>query len=135
MRKRTYGLARTDPLCAGSYIGRVARDTIKSANRVLAALPTAAYERVRKHLEPVALPVNAAVYEAGAPSRYLLFPTTGIVSLVQAVASGDSTEVAVVGREGVVGISTFLGGEGTTSRATVQAAGHGVRLPMREAAD
>jgi CRP-like cAMP-binding protein len=108
----------------------MARDPIKSANRVLAALPNAVYERLGKHLEPVPLPVGTAVHEAGAAPKYLLFPTAGIVSLIQVAENGASTELAVVGSEGVVGCSTFLGGESMPSRAVVQSAGSAARLPV-----
>ena len=106
----------------------MARDPIKTANRVLAALPGAVYERLQKHLEQVPLPFGAAVYEAGMQPKHLLFPTAGIVSLLQMVESGATTEIAVVGSEGVVGYSMYMGGDSTTSRAMVQHTGTAVRL-------
>jgi len=106
------------------------RDPVKSSNRVLAALPHAAFERMQKQLEPMALPLGATLYEAGVAPKYLYFPVEGIVSLVQVVESGASTEVAVVGCEGVVGFSSFLSGEGTPTRALVQAPARGVRLSV-----
>jgi CRP-like cAMP-binding protein len=66
--------------------------------------------------------------ESGAPMRYVYFPTTAIVSLLYVTENGASAEVAVVGNEGIVGVSLFLGGETTTSRAVVQSAGHAYRL-------
>ena len=97
-------------------------------NHLLAALPAAAYERLVPHLEPVALPLGLVVFESGSKLRHLYFPTTGIVSLLYAMEDGASTEIAVIGNEGVVGIALFMGGESTPSRAVVQSAGRGYRL-------
>jgi CRP-like cAMP-binding protein len=97
-------------------------------NHILAALPAADYERLLPHLEPVAMPLGLVVFESGGKLRHLYFPATGIVSLLYAMESGTSTEIAVIGNEGVVGIALFMGGESTPSRAVVQSAGHGFRL-------
>ncbi|HSC94606.1 MAG TPA: Crp/Fnr family transcriptional regulator, partial [Burkholderiales bacterium] len=94
----------------------------------LAALPAADYERLLPHLEPVALPLGHVVFESGGKLRHLYFPASGIVSLLYTMANGASTEIAVIGNEGVVGIALFMGGESTPSRAVVQSAGHGYRL-------
>ena len=90
------------------------------ANAILAALPEDDFDRVRAHLEPIELPLGAALYEAGSRVRELYFPASGIVSLLQVMADGASAEIAVVGNEGVVGIAMFMGGETTPSRAVVQ---------------
>ena len=116
-------------MCAAAYIGFMPRDPYKSANRLLAALPGTVYERVQKQFESVPLPLGASVYEPGAQPKHVLFPTSGIISLVQVVESGASTEVAVVGNEGVVGFPVYLSGESTVSRAIVQSAGTAARLP------
>ena len=97
-------------------------------NHLLAALPASDYERLLPHLEPVALPLGLVVFESGSTLRYLYFPTSGIVSLLYAMENGASTEIAVIGSEGVVGIALFMGGESTPGRAVVQSAGHGYRL-------
>jgi len=97
-------------------------------NHLLAALPAAAYERLLPHLEPVAMPLGMVVFESGSKLRYLYFPASGIVSLLYAMEDGASTEIAVIGNEGVVGIALFMGGESTPSRAVVQSAGNGFRL-------
>ena len=89
-------------------------------NSILAALPASDFDRLRQHLEPVYLPLGAALYEAGSRVRQLYFPTYGIVSLLQVMADGASAEIAIVGNEGVVGIAMFMGGETTPSRAVVQ---------------
>jgi CRP-like cAMP-binding protein len=97
-------------------------------NHLLAALPAADYERLLPHLEPVTLPLGLVVFESGSKLRHLYFPASGIVSLLYAMEDGASTEIAVIGREGVVGIALFMGGESTPSRAVVQSAGYGYRL-------
>jgi hypothetical protein len=97
-------------------------------NALLAALPDAGRERWRSHLEPVELPLGAVLYEAGNKLTHVYFPTTAIVSLICVMDSGATTEIAIVGNEGVVGVSLFMGGESTTSRAVVQSAGRGLRL-------
>jgi CRP-like cAMP-binding protein len=97
-------------------------------NRLLAALPDGEWQRWRAHLEYVHLPLGRVLYEAGATMSHVHFPTTAIVSLLYVMESGSSAEIAVVGREGLVGISLFMGGGSTSSRAVVQSAGHGFRL-------
>ena len=89
-------------------------------NAILAALPEADFGRVAPHLETVDLSLGATLYEAGSRVRQIYFPSSGIVSLVQVMADGATAEIAVVGREGVVGIAMFMGGETTPSRAIVQ---------------
>jgi CRP-like cAMP-binding protein len=97
-------------------------------NRLLAALPEHAYEALRPSLEPIALTLGMAVYEAGARQRFVYFPTSGIVSLLYVLENGSSAEIAVTGNEGLVGIALFMGGETTPSRAVVQSAGAAYRL-------
>jgi CRP-like cAMP-binding protein len=98
------------------------------ANRLLAALPEESYEALAHHLEHMPMPLGKAVYESGAKQAYVYFPTTSIVSLLYVLTNGASAEIAVTGREGLVGIALFMGGETTPSRAVVQSAGHGYRL-------
>ena len=97
-------------------------------NQLLAALPAADYGRLLPYLEFVTLPLGLVVFESGSRLRHLYFPASGIVSLLYAMESGASTEIAVIGNEGVVGIALFMGGESTPSRAVVQSAGYGYRL-------
>ncbi len=97
-------------------------------NHLLAALPAADYARLEPYLEPIPLPLGRSVYESGGTQRYVYFPTDAIVSLLYVLADGDSTELGVVGNDGLVGISLFMGGDTTPSRAVVQSAGHGYRL-------
>jgi CRP-like cAMP-binding protein len=97
-------------------------------NALLGALPDAEFARWLPHLEPVELPLGAVLYEAGNRLTHVYFPTTAIVSLIYVMDSGATTEIAIVGSDGVVGVSLFMGGESTTSRAVVQSAGLGYRL-------
>jgi CRP-like cAMP-binding protein len=97
-------------------------------NHLLDALPAADAERWLPLLESVDMPLGSVLYESGDPLSHVYFPTTSIVSLLYVMENGASAEIAVVGNEGVVGISLFMGGESTSSRAVVQSAGHGLRL-------
>ena len=97
-------------------------------NSLLAALPDAEWQRWRNHLERVEMPLGQVLYEAGATLTHVYFPITSIVSLLYVMENGASAEIAVVGNEGLVGISLFMGGETTPSRAVVQSAGQGFRL-------
>jgi CRP-like cAMP-binding protein len=100
-------------------------------NHLLAALPTAEFERLAPHLELVPLPLGEVLYEPGGQLQHAYFPTSAIVSLHYVMESGASAETAGVGNEGVVGISLFMGGDTTPSSAVVQTAGHAYRLPSR----
>ncbi|MEP7056366.1 MAG: Crp/Fnr family transcriptional regulator [Caldimonas sp.] len=97
-------------------------------NRLLAALPDVEWQRWLPLLELVEMPLGAVLYESGAELSHVYFPTTSIVSLLYVMEDGGSAEIAVVGNEGIVGISLFMGGESTPSRAVVQSAGAGYRL-------
>ena len=97
-------------------------------NHLLAALPETDYLRLLPDLELIPMPLGWAVYESGGHLGYLYFPTTSIVSLLYVMENGASAEIAIVGNEGLVGISLFMGGESTPSRAVVQSAGNGYRL-------
>ncbi|RST53083.1 Crp/Fnr family transcriptional regulator [Variovorax sp. MHTC-1] len=98
------------------------------ANHLLAALPDAELQRWLPQLEHVDLPLGHVLYESGATLSHVYFPTTAIVSLLYVLENGASAEIAVVGKEGIVGISLFMGGESTPNRAVVQSAGKGLRL-------
>ena len=97
-------------------------------NHLLAALPAEDFARLAPHLELVPMPLAEALYESGGRLQYVYFPTTSIISLLYVMIDGASAEIAVVGNEGVLGISLFMGGETTPSRAVVQSAGFGYRL-------
>jgi CRP-like cAMP-binding protein len=97
-------------------------------NHLLAALPKSDYERLAPHLELIPMKLGDVLYESGFKLRYVYFPMTSIVSLLYVMENGASAEIAIVGNEGILGISLFMGGDTTPSRAVVQSAGHGVRL-------
>jgi CRP-like cAMP-binding protein len=97
-------------------------------NHLLAALPLAVYERLTPALELISLELGLVIYESSVRQDYLLFPTTAIVSLLYVLEDDSSTELAIVGHEGVVGISLFMGGGTTPSRAVVQSTGYAYRL-------
>jgi CRP-like cAMP-binding protein len=100
-------------------------------NRLIAALPEADLRRWLAALEPVNLSLGQVIYESGRSLSHVYFPTSAIVSLLYVMESGASAEIAVVGFEGVVGISLFMGGETTPSRAVVQSAGQAYRMPSK----
>jgi CRP-like cAMP-binding protein len=97
-------------------------------NELLACLPDAEWQRWEPLLELVDLPLGKVLYESGAPLSHVYFPTNAIVSLLYVLENGASAEIAVVGREGVVGVAIFMGGGSTPNRAVVQSAGMGYRL-------
>ena len=86
-------------------------------NLLLAALPDPEWQRWLPQLEPVVMPLGQVLYESGVTLSHVYFPTTAIVSLLYVMENGASAEIAVVGNEGIVGISLFMGGESTSSRA------------------
>ena len=92
-------------------------------NHLLAALPPAIQQRLFPMLELFPLPLGKVLYESGDTMRYVYFPTDSIVSLLYVMESGASAEISVVGKDGIVGVSLFMGGESTSSRAVVQSAG------------
>src|SRR5512147_1354667 len=100
-------------------------------NHLLRALPPADLQRWLPLLEAVEMPLGHVLYESGRTLSHVYFPTTCIVSLLYVLENGASAEIAVVGHEGVVGISLFMGGETTPSRAVVQSAGSACRLPAQ----
>ena len=98
-------------------------------NHLLAALPLGEFERISPYLELTPLKLGEVLYESGGHLRHVYFPTDSIVSLLYVMEDGASAEIAVVGNEGILGISLFMGGETTPSRAVVQSQGFGYRLP------
>jgi CRP-like cAMP-binding protein len=97
-------------------------------NQLLSALPAPEWQRWLPQLEAVDMPLGQVLYESGSTLSHVYFPTTAIVSLLYVMEDGASAEIAVVGNEGIVGISLFMGGESTPSRAVVQSAGLGFRV-------
>jgi CRP-like cAMP-binding protein len=97
-------------------------------NHLLAALPAADGERLAPHLQLVEMPRGKVVYEPGDVLRYAYFPKDCIVSLLYVLEDGASTEISIVGNDGLVGLALFMGGGTTPSRAVVQSGGHAYRL-------
>jgi CRP-like cAMP-binding protein len=98
-------------------------------NHLLAALSPEVQSRLFPHLELAELPLRALMYEAGRPMRHVYFPTDSIISMQYLMENGASTAISVVGNEGLLGITLYMGGESTPSRSLVQSAGHAYRLP------
>ncbi|MYL24899.1 helix-turn-helix domain-containing protein [Halomonas alkaliantarctica] len=97
-------------------------------NRLLGLLPKEELNRLSPYFEEVTLTLGQSLCESGQPMSHVYFPIDAIVSLLCVMENGASTEIAVVGHEGIVGVPLFLGGETTLSRAIVQSAGQAYRL-------
>jgi CRP-like cAMP-binding protein len=106
-------------------------ETEPRMNRLLAALPEEDFERWLPQLERVAMPLGQVLHDQGRSPSHAYFPTTSLVALLSVMESGATSEIAVVGNEGMVGLGLFMGGGGTPSGAVVQSAGEGFRLPAR----
>ncbi len=104
-------------------------------NHLLAALSPAVQARLFPHLELAELPLRALMYEAGRPMRHVYFPTDSIISMQYLMENGASTAISVVGNEGLLGITLYMGGESTPSRSVVQSAGYAYRLPRPRVKD
>src|SRR5687768_6332953 len=100
-----------------------------SQNHLLGALSPAVQGRLFPHLELAELPLRALMYEAGRPMRHVYFPTNSIISMQYLMENGASTALSVVGNEGLLGITLYMGGESTPVRSLVQSAGFAYRLP------
>ena len=121
------GVGKT-PAFSGKEGTPPAASSTPHQNHLLDALPASDYERLASHLELIPMNLGDVLYESGAKLRYVYFPTTCIISLLYVMEDGASAEIAVVGNEGILGISLFMGGNTTPSRAVVQSAGHAFRL-------
>lgn len=106
-----------------------------AGNHLLAALPAADFSRMSGQLERVPLKLGDALYESGSQLSHVYFPVSGIVSLIHTLADGGAAEIAVVGRDGCVGIAILLGARTTQSRAVVQVGGFGYRMKAQTALD
>ena len=100
-------------------------------NRILGALPAADYERLLPDLELIPMPLGWTMTEPGDHEKFVYFPIEGIVSLIYDLDDGSTSEVALVGNEGMVGISIFMGGEGMPGSMKVQSVGHAYRLSRK----
>lgn len=101
----------------------------RPGNHLLAAMPEAEYRRWAHHLELVDMELGQVICEPGSELPYAYFPVTAIVSLLYVMRDGESAEIALVGNDGLVGVTLFMGGNSSTIRAVVQSAGKGYRLP------
>ncbi len=126
--RRTPRSASTAPLAGYGRAPVMSSWQDLNLNELLAALPPDVLRRWQPQLEWVDMPLGRVLYASGEAPQHVFFPTTAIVSLLIASENGSTSEVAVVGREGLVGISTFMGGGSTASRAVVQCAGQGFQL-------
>lgn len=97
-------------------------------NHLLDALLQTEYDRIASDLEYVEMPLGEVIYESGELLQHVYFPIDSIISMLYVMEDGASAEIAVVGNEGILGISIFMGGETTPSRAVVQSAGYGYKL-------
>ncbi len=121
------GKASCAPTKDGSTLAAFARHS-PHQNHLLNALPKIDFDRLASHLELIPLGLGDVLYESGARLRHVYFPTTSIISLLYVMEDGASAEIAIVGNEGILGISLFMGGDTTPSRAIVQSAGYAFRL-------
>lgn len=103
--------------------------SLPQQNRLLAALPAQEFKRLVPELELIWMPLGKILHESGDRMQYVYFPTTAIASLMQITEDGGTTEVAVIGNDGMVGIALFMGGETMPNRAIVRSAGYVYRLP------
>lgn len=104
-------------------------DTLK--NYLLSSL-SVDFERINSNLQPVSLTLGEVLHESGEKMDYVYFPTTAIISLLYLMENGTTSEVGLVGNDGILGISLFMGGKTTTSRAVVQSSGNAVRMKVSE---
>ena len=102
-----------------------------SENHLLDALPEEVREHLAHHLERVAMPLGRVLYESGAPVHEAYFPTSSIISMHRLMENGSAAEVALVGPEGMLGLSLFLGAERPNTEVSVQSPGHAFRMPAR----
>lgn len=101
---------------------------VKSQNSLLAAMPAPEFERWAPHLEWVDLKLGQVLQESGTVIAHVYFPTTSIISLLYVLEDGASTEISVIGCEGVLNIAQIMSGHATLSRAVVQSAGAALRV-------
>ena len=100
-------------------------------NHLLAALPAAELASLARQMSVEGLSLGDSIYESGAQLQQVFFPTNSVISLLYVMLDGSSAEIAVVGWEGVVGVSLFMGGNTTPNRAVVQSAGESLVLSAK----
>src|SRR6476661_4149833 len=97
-------------------------------NQLLASLPQEDFERLLPHLEFISMPFDMTVCEADTQMNHVYFLTSSVASLLYETRDGASAEIAVIGNEGIVGVTLFMGGGASPNRAVVKSAGYGFRL-------
>lgn len=100
----------------------------KKLNCLFQSIPDAEWARLLPNIEEIEMPLGQTLCEPGEKLSYIYFPSSAIVSLVHELENGTAAEVAVVGKEGLIGISIFMGGETSTTTATIKSAGYGYRI-------
>jgi len=100
-------------------------------NSILAALPATDWQRIESQLDLVEMPLGTTLYDSVHETSHIYFPSTAVISLRHVTQSGAASEIAMVGNEGIVGISLLIGGESIPSRAVVKTAGYCFRLESR----
>jgi CRP-like cAMP-binding protein len=98
-------------------------------NHLLEALPKPEFDRIASRLELVPLRLGEVLYPSGGHQRFGHFPTTAIVSVLHELHTGDRAEIAMIGNEGMTGVSLCLGGDTTPNQVMVQSTGYAYRLP------
>lgn len=101
-------------------------------NYLLAALPPAEFAKIEQKFEMVSFKLGDVVYESGDLLEHVYFPTTAIISLLYVMENGATAEIGIVGNDGLIGVSLFMGGETTTSRAVIQSAGRAARMKVTD---
>ena len=101
-------------------------------NHLLAAFPASVRERISPHLKLVELELGDVIYEPGQAVEYVYFPANCIISMLYVLENGSSTEVSIVGFEGMVGVAAFMGGDNTPNRTVVQSSGVAYQMPSAE---
>ncbi|PXW28600.1 Crp/Fnr family transcriptional regulator [Paraburkholderia caballeronis] len=117
-----------EPASADANVMPPDTDALPTTNHLLAALPRDERERIAPHLSTVAMPLGQVVYESGDHLSHVYLPITAIISMLYVMENGASAEIAVVGKDGLLGVALFMGGETMPNRAIVQSAGHAFRL-------
>jgi CRP-like cAMP-binding protein len=103
-------------------------EDVARTNDLLACINSEEMERLLPHLQPVSLSLGKVIYESGEKLDYIYFPTTAIISLLYIMESGATAEIGVVGKDGLIGIAIFMGGDTTPNRAVVQSAGKALKM-------
>lgn len=100
-----------------------------TTNFLLSQLPDTEYHRLATKLEYTTLDLGTVLFESGAERTQVYFPVSGIISILEMLQNGSSSQIGLIGKEGLVGITSVLGGRHQPNRAVVQSAGAAYRIP------